>query len=756
LDYLGIFYSIILRSIAMRRFMPFSLALFFLIALPAYAGAPIATTVAASNISATSVTLNGTVNTNGPWDATVSFDYGLTGGYGTNAPATTGALVNVFDNDKAVAATITGLTCATTYHFRVSATSNMGTTNGGDLTFATSVCPVNGGCGSDQGNTLTGVPTNLCSVGAASAVTSGNSSFTWACSGVNSGNLSNCSANRNYVVTSSVSGGHGTVSASQNVAYNATPIFRLTPAARYMAGPVSGTCGGTLASNNYTTLPVTAACTVVASFVPDTARNALIVNASTNSRQTSVLRLTNPFDQSGPLTATTYSETGTVVGSPNASLGTLSAQQTLALTSAQLEAAIGYAPSSPTANYRVVFNSTLPGLELVNFVRDIATGDLTLGQPQIDNRIFADVSTSTRSALFVNASTSSNKTSVLRIINTGDHIGAITAMAYNENGEQAGRGSAPIATLGAQQMLTMTSAQLESAIGYAPASPTAKYRIALTANLPSFELINFVRDNATGNLTLGQTQIDNRPASMATPLTRNALFVNSSTSTNKTSVLRIINVSESGAPLTATAYNEAGTIVGAANASLGLLAAQQMLTLTSVQLESAIGYIPTSSTAKYRIAFTTNQPSFEIVNFVKDNATGNLTLGQAQIDDRTASMAISSTRNALLVNPSSSTSKTSVLRVINPTAQSGVLTATAYDEMGNTVGTVSAPLGTIAAQQMLTFTSDQLESAILYTPTSSAAKYRIAFTANLPSFEVINFVKDVATGNLTLGQAQID
>lgn len=743
----------------MRRFMSFSLALFFLIALPAaYAGAPAATTVAASNISATSATLNGTVNTNSPYDATVSFDYGLTAGYGTNVAAATGAVVSVFDNDKAVAVTITGLTCATTYHFRVSATSNTGTTNGGDLSFTTSVCPVNGVCGSDHGSTLISAPTTgRCWVGAASEVTTGDSSFAWTCSGTNGGATPNCSATRNYAVTTSVSGGNGAISANQNVAYNATPIIKLTPAVRYLADLVSGTCGGTLVSNNYTTLPVTAACSVAASFAPDAIRNAFFVNASTSSNKTSVLRLMNPFDQSGPLMATAYSEAGTVVGSPNALLGTILAQQTLTLTSAQLEAAIGYAPSSPTAKYRIVISSSLPGLELVNFVRDNATGNLTLGQPQIDNRLFVDTNSAVRNAFFVNASTSFNKTSVLRIINTSDTIGTLIATAYSEDGEIVGYGGAPVATLGAQQILTLTSAQLESIIGYSPAAPTAKYRIVFIANLPSFELINFVKDNTTGNLTLAQSQIDSRQIQLAGPYTRQALVVNASSSASLTSVLRVINASENGVPLTATAYNEAGAIVGTPNASLGFLAAQQMRTFTSAQLESLIGYTASAASAKYRIVFTANLPSFEVINFIKEVTTGVITLAQAQIDNRVGdAAAISSTRMALLEAPSSATAKSSQIRVINLADQDGALTATAYDETGSRVGSANASLGTLGAQQMLTFSAAQLESALGYQPSSSTARYRIIFAANLPSFEVINYIVDTASGNVTLAQEQID
>src|SRR3569623_1558890 len=103
------------------------------------ASAPTATTSAASSISATGATLNGTVNDNGA-STTVTFDYGTTTGYGTNVAGTTGGTVAAGSGSTAVSKTLTGLTCNTTYHFRVKGVNSAGTTNGSDASFTTSKC----------------------------------------------------------------------------------------------------------------------------------------------------------------------------------------------------------------------------------------------------------------------------------------------------------------------------------------------------------------------------------------------------------------------------------------------------------------------------------------------------------------------------------------------------------------------------------------------------------------------------------------
>ncbi len=104
------------------------------------ATAPAAATNTASAITATGATLNGTVNDNGA-ATTVTFGYGLTNSYGSIANASPGS-VAAGAGATTVTGTLTGLTCNTTYHYQVSATNSVNTTDGGDAIFTTSACPV--------------------------------------------------------------------------------------------------------------------------------------------------------------------------------------------------------------------------------------------------------------------------------------------------------------------------------------------------------------------------------------------------------------------------------------------------------------------------------------------------------------------------------------------------------------------------------------------------------------------------------------
>jgi hypothetical protein len=100
--------------------------------------APTVTTQAASGIGQTAATLNGTVNPNG--GATDAyFEYGTTTSYGsTTTPSSMGSGSSVLPFSDSVGS----LTCNTLYHFRAVATNAGGTSNGADMTFTTTACPL--------------------------------------------------------------------------------------------------------------------------------------------------------------------------------------------------------------------------------------------------------------------------------------------------------------------------------------------------------------------------------------------------------------------------------------------------------------------------------------------------------------------------------------------------------------------------------------------------------------------------------------
>ena len=99
----------------------------------ALAAAPEAVTKAATDVTATTATLNGTVSPNRE-DTTYFFQYGTTTAYGSQTP-TQGPIGG--NADRNVDAALTGLAPSTTYHYRVAASNASGTAFGADMTFTT-------------------------------------------------------------------------------------------------------------------------------------------------------------------------------------------------------------------------------------------------------------------------------------------------------------------------------------------------------------------------------------------------------------------------------------------------------------------------------------------------------------------------------------------------------------------------------------------------------------------------------------------
>ena len=95
-------------------------------------GFPVVTTNPATNVTASSARLNGTLDPHG-LSTTIYFQYGTTTSYGSRTPNK----IKTGNDYQNVFAGISGLTAGTTYHFRIVATNTVGTRYGTDRTLTT-------------------------------------------------------------------------------------------------------------------------------------------------------------------------------------------------------------------------------------------------------------------------------------------------------------------------------------------------------------------------------------------------------------------------------------------------------------------------------------------------------------------------------------------------------------------------------------------------------------------------------------------
>lgn len=129
--------------------------------------------------------------------------------------------------------------------------------------------PINGVCGSANGQTFTSIPTsNLCNIGSASAV-SGSGPWTWSCAGSNGGTNASCSATPATTATTTTITGHNPHPALTGQAVAVTATVSPTSGAGTPSGQITinadtgescitpvatGTCDLTFATAGYKTL----------------------------------------------------------------------------------------------------------------------------------------------------------------------------------------------------------------------------------------------------------------------------------------------------------------------------------------------------------------------------------------------------------------------------------------------------------------------------------------------------------------------
>lgn len=178
----------------------------------------------------------------------------------------------------------------------------------------------------------------------------------------------------------------------------------------------------------------------------------------------------------------------------------------------------------------------------------------------------------------------------------------------------------------------------------------------------------------------------------------------------------------------------------------------QMSGGTLAQLSAASGYAVCVNVSGNTTQLLTGQITAVFTPTPQTNVTADLSTPSPNLANLTQN---GTTKNAYFMNASTSAAKSSRIRIIN-TGNAGTLRATAFDESGTQVGTANGVLGAIASGQMLSLTSAQVETILNIPSPAPTSKYRLVVTGNVAGFKIINFVQDIATGQINLGQAQDD
>ena len=177
--------------------------------------------------------------------------------------------------------------------------------------------PVNGACGGDNGKTLAGTPTNLCSAGTASVVT-GTGPWSWTCDGTSGGTNASCSAQLQARAATSTtltaSPSPGTVGKPVSIAVSVKPASgSVTSTGSVTVGDGTLSCSITLAAGTGScsltfatpgTRTLTAAYSGDSSFAPSSGTTSEPVDPAPLITTTTTLTLApNPAGVNQPVTA---------------------------------------------------------------------------------------------------------------------------------------------------------------------------------------------------------------------------------------------------------------------------------------------------------------------------------------------------------------------------------------------------------------------------------------------------------------------
>lgn len=280
---------------------------------------PTVTTLAATNISTASATLNGSVNPNGS-STNYYFQWGTTTSYGNNTPtASAGSGSSVVN----VSANISGLVAGTTYHYRLVAQNSAGTANGNDMTFTTASATVTltttpassitlnsavsgGNITSDGGQSVTargvcwGTTTNPNTSGNHTSDGTGTGSFTSQLAGLNPNTLYHIRA---YAINSS-----GTFYGADLQFTTLAPTLTVTPSNQNVSAAAGNTTFTVTSNSNWTATSNSAWCTVTTS---GNGNGTLTANYSANNSGSNRIATIQVSVSGLPVVSVTVTQAGT-------------------------------------------------------------------------------------------------------------------------------------------------------------------------------------------------------------------------------------------------------------------------------------------------------------------------------------------------------------------------------------------------------------------------------------------------------------
>jgi hypothetical protein len=481
---------------------------------------------------------------------------------------------------------------------------------------------------------------------------------------------------------------------------------------------------------NSTTYTFTVIATNSAGSTVSAASSAIVVSANTvvdirsyipaavaGSNYQGYLRVINTGSAATPVSVAVIDGATGVVGSSGQLTASLPAGAAVTFSAQQVETALGQAlAASSRPRIRVTASSQIEVQSFMSNPGGIVT--------QVSDALTASTGYAVRSYVPA-ANASGGYTSFIRVINIGTAASPIQATLIDDTTGTAGASGQLIASLPAGAAVTFTAQQVEAALG-ASLNASSRPRISITAVSVPLEVQSFIA-NPGGAVT----QIGG--ASSGTAVTVRSYIPAANASSGYSGFIRIINTSTAATPITLDLRDgDTGALTVSGKQLVASLPAGAATTFSAQQIETALG-VSLAASARPRIQVTANV-SVEVQSFMS-NPGGTVTqLSGAQsgssLDVRTYIPAANAAGGYA-----------SFIRVINTGTTATPVTVAVVNGTTGVVGTSGQLTASLPAGAAVTFTAQQVETA-LGVPHAASDRHRIRVTASASTLDVQSFMSN--------------
>ena len=418
------------------------------------------------------------------------------------------------------------------------------------------------------------------------------------------------------------------------------------------------------------------------------------------------LRFYNPSATTGAVRGTLYDQTGAVLGTPNNILIASAAAKSVTVLAAR-DIATAFGVADWTGRAWMSVQADFSGLQILNLIRS----SLLINMSCLNSQY----------ALYL-PNPSSSEQSYVRVYNPSSTAGAVRGTMYDEGGNVVGTPNAVlIASLAANAVQVLASTDIANA--FQISTWAGKAWMSLTSDFAGLKIMTTLRDTTTNTLI-------NASCDTGSTGTSANIYNIPPTTSSTTASVRIYNTSSSASTVTGTLYSEAGSVLGLANAQLGIIPANGVLTLSQSNIASLVG--ASTWTGRAWMQVNSSVTGLKVLAFTK----------QAMNMD----MSCVNTGNiAFNIPDATNTQDQPNIRIYNTSSTAGSVFGTLYDGSGNVVGTANSLLvSNMPSKSVVTFTASTLASAVGSSGWTARAWLQLSST--LSGLQVMNILQDVASG----------